>query len=104
MINEIDIREAKKCIDGGAVVLDVRTKEEYDDGHITGSVNIDIHNPDFEEKITNLDKERSYIVCCASGARSARATEVMENLGFEDVYNLSGGMTEWKKEGMEVEG
>lgn len=104
MINEIDVKEAKKCIDGGAVVLDVRTKDEYYGGHIPGSVNIDIHSENFNEEVSKLDKERSYVVCCASGARSARATEAMENLGFKDVYNLSGGMTEWKKEGMEVEG
>jgi len=103
MVNEVSVKEAKKCIDGGVAVLDVRTEEEYKEGHIKGSMNIDIHSPSFEDKVSNLNKERNYIICCASGARSANAAGIMKELGFKDVHNLSGGMIEWKKEGMEVE-
>ncbi len=103
MANEINVKEAKVFIDRGATVLDVRTKEEYDRGHIGGSTNIDIHDSAFEEKVSKLDKERSYVVCCASGGRSLNAVKIMSELKFNDAHSLSGGMMDWKKEGMEVE-
>ncbi len=103
MVNEISVKEAKMCIDGGAVILDVRSKEEYEGGHIAGSINIDIHDPAFEEKISKLDKERSYVVCCASGGRSVNAVKIMSELGFSDAHSLLGGMTDWKKENMDME-
>ena len=100
MVNEISVKEAKMCIDGGAIILDVRTKEEYDNGHIPGSMNIDIHSDNFNENIDKLDKERSYVVCCASGGRSASAVKIMSELGFKDAHSLSGGMSDWEKEGL----
>jgi len=77
MANEISVKEAKMCIDGGAIVLDVRTKEEFEGGHINGSKNIDIYNPTFKEQVGEFDKSRGYVVCCASGGRSAKATQMM---------------------------
>ena len=102
MANELNVKEAKAFIDGGATVLDVRTKEEYERGYIVGSTNIDIHDSAFDEKISKLDKEKSYVVCCASGGRSLNAVKIMSGLNFNDAYSLSGGMMDWKKEGMEV--
>ncbi len=102
MINEINIKEAKMYIDNGATILDVRTKEEYDQSHIIESINIDIHNPIFEEEVSKLNKEKSYVVYCASGARSLIAVDEMLKLGFENVHSMAGGIFEWRKEGMEI--
>lgn len=102
MANEISVKEAKMCIDGGGIVLDVRTKDEYDEGHIDGSKNIDIHDTSFSQQVDSLDKKRSYVVCCASGGRSAKATQKMLDMGFGDVHSIVGGMSEWKKEGLPV--
>lgn len=84
------------------VVLDVRTKEEYAEGHIPGSVLLDFMSPDFEKELAKLDKNSTFLVHCASGGRSARACKKMEALGFKNLYNLQGGMGAWEKAGKEV--
>lgn len=103
MAGNMSIKESKMCIDGGAIVLDVRTKEEYDTGHIAGSMCIDFYNPQFKEKVEVLDKSRSYVVHCLSGGRSAKAVKMMAEMGFGEAHNMEGGITDWKKEGMPVE-
>jgi phage shock protein E len=89
--------------DPNAVVLDVRTKEEYQKGHIAGSTLIDFNSPDFEKQIAKLDKNKTYLVHCAAGGRSAKACKKMETLNFSKLYNLEGGLGAWQKAGKPVE-
>jgi len=89
--------------DKDAVVLDVRTKKEYQEGHIPGSVLIDFNSPDFEKEVAKLDKNKTYLVHCAVGGRSARACGKMEKMDFSKLYNLQGGMGAWEKAGKPVE-
>jgi phage shock protein E len=89
--------------DKNAVLLDVRTKREYDQGHIAGSVLIDFNSPEFEKEIAKLDKNKTYLVHCAAGLRSARACKKMDGLNFSKLYNLEGGMGAWEKAGKPVE-
>lgn len=85
--------------DENAVILDVRTEAECDEGIIPGAINIDIHEGQgFIAKIEALDKSKNYYVYCRSGARSAKACEIMDELGFENTYNLLGGFLEWNGE------
>ena len=85
--------------DENAIILDVRTKDECDDGIIPNAINIDIHTgQDFINAIEKLDKNKNYYVYCRSGMRSAKACEIMNQLGFENAYNLSGGIIEWEGE------
>jgi phage shock protein E len=86
-----------------AVVLDVRTRDEYKNGHIPGSVLLDFNSPDFEKELGKLDKNKTYLVHCAVGGRSARACKKMGALDFSKVYNLEGGMGAWDKAGKPVE-
>jgi rhodanese-related sulfurtransferase len=82
--------------DENAIILDVRTENECDQGIIPNSINIDIYEgPGFIEKVEALDKSKKYYVYCRSGARSAKACEVMKDLGFEYTYNLEGGILGW---------
>jgi phage shock protein E len=81
------------------VVLDVRTQKEYDAGHIPGAVLIDWNSPDFEKKVAALDKEKTYLVHCAAGGRSAKASGKLGTLGFKNVFNLEGGYRAWEKAG-----
>lgn len=81
--------------DKNAVLIDVRTPGEYNRGHIPGSLNVDIHNTDFREKIENLDKTKNYYVYCRSGSRSYHAGKYMKAVGINNVYNLQGGILEW---------
>lgn len=78
-----------------AVLLDVRTSGEYRQGHIPKSKNVDIMGMDFQRKVEGMDKNIPYYVYCRSGARSARACNMMKKMGFEEVYNLSGGISAW---------
>lgn len=79
------------------VVLDVRTQKEFDAGHIPGAVLIDWNAPDFEKKITALDKDKTYLVHCAAGGRSAKAAAKLSSLNFKNIYNLEGGYRAWEK-------
>ena len=81
------------------VVLDVRTKKEYDAGHIPGAVLVDFNSPDFAKSIGALDKDKTYLVHCAAGGRSAKAAAKMVSLNFKNVYNLEGGYRAWEKTG-----
>ena len=85
--------------DDNAVILDVRTEAEFNDGIITDAINIDIHlGQGFITEIEALDKTKNYYVYCRSGMRSAKACEIMNELGFKNAYNLVGGITEWDGE------
>lgn len=80
-----------------AVVLDVRTKDEVNQGIIPNAINIDIHKGQgFIDEIESLDKDKTYFVYCRSGARSGQACIIMEQLGFSKAYNLLGGIINWE--------
>ncbi|MDO5678417.1 MAG: rhodanese-like domain-containing protein [Propionibacteriaceae bacterium] len=70
-----------------AVVIDVRTPEEYTEGHLEGAKNIDFLSPDFAAQVDQLPKDAEYVLYCRSGNRSGQAKSIMENLGFTDVTN-----------------
>ncbi len=79
-----------------AVILDVRTEEEFESGYIVGAHLIDIRKPhDFMEAIQDLDKSKSYFVYCRSGARSSQACQLLGQLGIASSYNLKGGILAW---------
>lgn len=80
-----------------SIILDVRTEQEYLDGKIPNSLNIDILNPqEFMSKVELLNKSSNYFVYCKAGNRSAQACLVMNQLGFENTYNLEEGFLNWK--------
>lgn len=80
-----------------AVILDVRTADEYNRGIIPGAVNIDIYKGQgFIDEVEKLDKTKNYYVYCAAGARSGQACNIMNQLGFANAYNLAGGITQWQ--------
>ena len=82
--------------DENAVILDVRTAMEFEEGYIAGAINYDFHQgAAFVADLETLDKSKNYYVYCRSGARSANACGIMNELGFENAYNLLGGIIEW---------
>jgi rhodanese-related sulfurtransferase len=82
------------------IILDVRTPSEYADGHIEGAINIDFYSSAFEETLKTLDRDDTYLIYCRSGNRSGQARNLMEGLGFAEVYNLSGGINAWQDAGL----
>ena len=82
--------------DENAVVLDVRTAEECSEGIIPGAINIDIYKGQgFVYQVEELDKSKNIYVYCKAGGRSAQACNIMNQLGFNNCFNLLGGMMEW---------
>lgn len=90
--------------DVNAVILDVRTDAELADGIIPNAIHIDIYKgQEFINDVQNLDKSKNYYVYCRSGNRSGQACQIMEQLGFENAYNLEGGMLEWAGDVVDLE-
>lgn len=82
--------------DTNVVVIDVRTPGEVQSGYIEGAdLFIDLNGGNFEEEITKLDKNKSYLLYCRSGGRSSTASSIMTQNGFTQVYNLNGGISSW---------
>ncbi len=78
-------------------IIDVRSPEEEVEGFIEGAKVINIMGPDFADKIKELDKEKTYLVYCRSGNRSSTACGFMASNGFDDLYNLEGGIQAWNQ-------
>ena len=87
----------------GIQLVDVRTADEYNKGHIKNALNIDFLDSNFKLNIQKLDKTKPVIVYCQRGSRSSKsATKLVEN-AFVKVYNLKGGFSKWLSEGRSVE-
>lgn len=93
-INATDFEQ--KINNPDAVILDVRSAFEFKGDKINGAQNISVSSPDFNSRIENLDKNKTYLVYCQHGPRGKEATKIMKDKGFQHVYNLSGGIEEWK--------
>jgi rhodanese-related sulfurtransferase len=77
-----------QLVKNGAVIIDVRTKAEFQDGHIRGSINIPLQN--LENNLSKIKKDKPVITCCASGMRSASAKGILKSKGYPEVYNGGG--------------
>ncbi|TVR81746.1 MAG: rhodanese-like domain-containing protein [Saprospirales bacterium] len=78
-----------------SVIIDVRTPAEFNSGHIPNAVNIDLTSPNFQNEMGRLDKSKSYLLYCRSGARSSVAAKLLARKGYENVYNLNRGLMGW---------
>ena len=85
------------------VILDVRTADEFNAGHIPGAVNVDYYAADFRQQLDALDKDAPYAMYCRSGNRSGDTLGIMEDLGFTDVSELDRGIVSWAEAGYSIE-
>lgn len=98
-----NVTTCKQLIDStDALVLDVRTPGEWENGHLANATFIDFYQGDFADKVAQLDKEKTYIVYCAVGGRSAQAANQMRDMGFTHIINMKGGIKDWQREGLPV--
>jgi len=97
---EINSKQLTDMIDKGQnmVLLDVRTSEEIADGKISGAIEIDFFEDNFEANIDKLDKGKHYIVYCRSGVRSTKSVALMKEKGFSKCTNLEGGYNAWSSQ------
>jgi len=79
------------------ILIDVRTPEEFNEGHLENALNINWFDEDFAKQFEDVEKEKTIYVYCKMGGRSAKAQEKLKSLGYENVVNLEGGYDAWKK-------
>lgn len=93
----VSVKQAEQLIAGQqTVVLDVRTREEFREGHIPKATLIPLQ--ELNSRLSELDKSTTYLVVCRSGNRSAQASEILLKNGFTHIYNMTGGMNDWTYE------
>lgn len=95
MLLNVNDFEKKLEITKDKIVLDVRTKDEFSQGHLANATMIDYYKDDFKEALSKLDKTKPVFVYCAAGGRSSSASGILIELGFKNVYDLHGGMRAW---------
>jgi len=78
-------------------LIDVRTPNEYEEGHIDNATLIDFLADNFKDKVQSLDKNKPVYLYCRSGGRSGRASKILKELGFIEIYDLKGGYMAWNK-------
>lgn len=83
-----------------APLIDIRTPEEFAEGHLAKSLNYDWYNAAFDKQMAGLDKTKPVFIYCHSGGRSAAAVAKMKAAGFKEVYELAGGISAWKAAGL----
>lgn len=99
----ITVEEMDSLLKLGKVQLvDVRTPKEYEAGHIENALNIDFRDKNFEALIAKVDKTKPVAVYCGKGGRSGKCSAYMKKAGFTKIYDLDGGITEWKFKGKKV--
>jgi len=102
-INQMNSDELIEFIElNDAILVDVRTEDEYNSGYIENSLNIDYFSNDFSLNADKLDKSTPIILYCRSGKRSSMSANKISKLGFKEIYNLEGGILEWIEEGNAV--
>lgn len=100
-IKEVSIADVKKMIDAreNVIILDVRDKQEFDEGRIPGAINISRGMLEFKVAMIIPDKNARIIVYCSLDLRGPLATKAMNDLGYKNAINLVGGLKAWKEAG-----
>ena len=103
-IDEVDASRARQLLEeDAALAIDVREREEWDEGHLPGAVHVPRGHLESRIERASPAKDRPLVVYCASGNRSAFAAKTLEELGYEHVVSLTGGFTDWKRNGLPFE-
>jgi rhodanese-related sulfurtransferase len=96
---EVDVQEAKKRVDAGALLVDVREQDEYDTVRIPGSTLVPLS--ELQQRYSELPQDQDLVIHCRSGARSARATDFLNENGYNAV-NVAGGILDWEQQDLPV--
>ena len=100
---DVTVEEFKKLVDSSkGLLLDVRTPDEFNEGHILEAVNINFYDKDFAQQVEKLDKMKPVYVYCKSGGRSGKTKDLLHEKGFTEIYNLKGGILSWEKAGYKI--
>ncbi len=99
---EVTVEQARELIEKNSplVILDVRTIQEFEDGHIEGATNIPVD--ELEQRLEELDKNDETLVYCRTGNRSTRAVQILRENGFNKIYHMADGIVGWERAGLPV--
>lgn len=102
----LSVKQAAEMIrkDSSVVLVDVRTPEEYGQGHIKGSRQINYYEANFHSQLESLPKDKTLILYCRSGRRSAEARTFLISIGYSRVFNMIGGIIAWRKQRLPLVG
>lgn len=92
---DINLEELKKMQKKGAILIDVRAKKEFEEGHLDGAINIPEYEFNYKFRTLNISNNEIIVVYCSSGNRSKKACLKLKNMGYTNVYNLYGGLEEY---------
>ena len=84
------------------IILDLRPPKKYIKAKIKNAINFDYNNENFDDNLEKLDKNKTYLICCTFGLKSNITIEMMEELGFREIYCIDGGLIKWKNQGFEI--
>ena len=100
-LNNISVQKVytiQKTSNNPFTIIDVRTSEEFAEGHIDNALNIDVKSDQFTDEVKKLNPSKKYILYCRSGKRSAKAYGIMTDLNFESLYNMEGGYLRYQED------
>ncbi|MEN8124218.1 MAG: rhodanese-like domain-containing protein [Bacteroidota bacterium] len=84
-------------------LIDIRTPKEFSGGYLKNAKNINLYNPNFINEMNKLDKNKELYIYCRSGNRTGSISKKLEDMGFKKIYDLKGGILNWKRNNLEVE-
>ena len=99
IISESDFNELQ---DSDYTLIDVRTQDEFDLGHIDGAINLDFYSETFQNDILSLPKNETIVLYCRTNNRSSKTANILKENGFKEISVLEGGITEWVKNGNDI--
>ncbi|MBQ9406049.1 MAG: rhodanese-like domain-containing protein [Desulfovibrio sp.] len=102
-VNLAEAFQAMQTADSDFHIVDVRSRQEYEQGHVPGAINMDVADPNFPLMLQELPKNASVVVYCRSGRRSAVAVRIMESLGYIRILHMKDGWLAWEKAGLPSE-
>ena len=98
VIQDVNKEQVNNLLDKQVIVIDIRTDKEFKEGNINTSFNLDFQKREFIDNLESLNKEKEYLIYCASGNRSLKASHIMKSLGFKTIYNYNKGYKDWIKD------
>ena len=98
VIQDVNKEQVNNLLDKQVIVIDIRTYKEFKEGNIKTSFNLDFQKREFIDSLESLNKEKEYLIYCASGNRSLKASHIMKSLGFKTIYNYKKGYKDWIKD------
>ncbi|QLE00468.1 rhodanese-like domain-containing protein [Galbibacter sp. BG1] len=101
-VKQMEIANFQGAHTADVVLIDVRTPEEFEGGHLKQAKNIDYRAPGFVKAVSKIDASKKIYLYCKAGGRSAKASKVLDSLGYTNVTNLDGGFDAWSESGGEV--